>query len=134
LELALEVWASRPVVFKNGAPSQQFYANQIKQNYSESGLPLDFFNHCWKAHRYARVTDVCALVSYHATCEMVAKGKRQAMNLSVAQAEKHGCALPLADSLTRSQLAAFKRRREQPGRLTMQQRPEKFLARRAVRG
>ena len=34
LEFALEVWASRPAVFKNGATSQQGYANQIKGNYS----------------------------------------------------------------------------------------------------
>ena len=48
LEFALEVWDSRPAVFRNGAVSQQYYANTIRRNYSESGLPLAFFNHCWK--------------------------------------------------------------------------------------
>ena len=77
LSFALEVWHSRPAIIRNGAVSQQGYANSIRRNYSESGLPLAFFNHCWKAHRYSRILDMCALVSYHATCEMVAKTKRQ---------------------------------------------------------
>jgi hypothetical protein len=36
-------------------------------------MPLAFFNHCWKAHRYTRITNICQLASYHATCEMVAR-------------------------------------------------------------
>ena len=59
LEFALEVWASRPAVFKNGAVSQQGYANAIKGNYSHSGLPLAFFNHCWKAHRVHAACACC---------------------------------------------------------------------------
>ena len=31
--------------------------------------------------------------TYHATCEMVAKSKRQAMNNSISGVEKHGCAM-----------------------------------------
>ena len=121
LEFALEVWASRPPVFRNGALSQQHHANSIKGNYSESGMPLGFFNHCWKAHRYTKITDVCALQTYHVTCEMVAKTKRQAMNNSLAGVEKHGCALATEAILTRHQLKAYARRRTPPGRLTMQQ-------------
>ena len=121
LQFALEVWSSRPAVFKNGEMSQQGYANIIKGNYSESGLPLGFFNHCWKAHRYAKVTDACQLQTYHATCEMVAKSKRLAMNLSVAAASTLGCALSRAEALTTAQLHAFSRRARAPARLTMQQ-------------
>ena len=40
LEFALEVWRSRPAVFRNGAVSQQGYANSIRRNYSESGMPV----------------------------------------------------------------------------------------------
>ena len=121
LDFALEVWASRPAIIRNGAVSQQGYANQVRRNYSESGLPLGFFNHCWKAHRYTRVTDACQLQTYHATCEMVAKSKRQAMNASVDSIERLGC-VPSADRLlSHSQLRAFRRRKASPMRLTMRQ-------------
>ena len=116
------MWAARPPIFRNGEKSQQHYANVIKTNYSHSGLPLGFFNHCWKAHRFARVTDACTLQTYHATCEMVAKSKRQAMNNSISGVEKHGCAMATEGVLTRHQLRAYARRRVAPARLTMQQR------------
>jgi len=122
LEFASEVWASRPAVFRNGAVSQQGHANAIKSNYSESGMPLAFFNHCWKAKRHVHVTDPCALVSYHVTCEMVAKTKHAAMGAAIAMVAKHGCAISTPTALTRRQLNAFARRRESPHRLTMQQR------------
>ena len=67
----------------------QGYANSIRRNYSESGMPLAFFNHCWKAHRYTKILDYCGLVSYHATCEMVARSKRAAMNASVTPRWPH---------------------------------------------
>ena len=246
LEFASEVWASRPAVFRNGAVSQQGHANAIKGNYSESGMPLAFFNQCapahnprtpehqtqtqscmphtcaatramhmrprahatetiaemcvcrsaamqrrcaatqrrapnwvrgshrvcqmgllvrvcyvcvcddrlcdvvrwylalwghmrswraaayvhptralcscWKAKRHVHVTDPCALVSYHVTCEMVAKTKHAAMGAAIAMVAKHGCAISTPTALTRRQLNAFARRRESPHRLTMQQR------------
>ena len=121
LQFALEVWSSRPAVFKNGEMSQQGYANIIKGNYSESGLPLGFFNHCWKAHRYAKVTDACQLQTYHATCEMVARNKRQAMNNSITGVTKHGCALASPTELTKGQLNAFVKRKKRPMRLSMQE-------------
>ena len=127
LEFAREVWASRPKVFRNGAVSQQGYANQIRRNYSESGLPLAFFNHCWKAHRYTRIADACGLQTYHATCEMVAKSKRAAMNAAVVGVEQLGCSRSggggegsAGGGLSRAQLRAFRKRAAQPGRLTMQ--------------
>ena len=118
LDFALEVWASRPAVFKNGAMSQQGYANRIKHNYSHSGMPLAFFNHCWKAHRYVHITDACRLVSYHATCEMVAKSKRVSMNASVAQARRLGCAQSVPSALSAAQLGAFATRAARPTRLS----------------
>lgn len=119
LEFALEVWASRPAVFKNGAMSQQGYANLIKGNYSHSGLPLNFFNLCWKAQRYVKIVDQCELVTFHATCEMVAKTKRLSMNSSVNSAVKHSCALSQQKTLTMAQLGAFATRVTQPTRLTV---------------
>ena len=87
-------------------------------------MPLAFFNHCWRAHRFARVTDTCALQTYHATCEMVAKSKREAMNRSVASVTRHGCARAAPNVLTPQQLHAFMMRKAQPSRLTMQQRDD----------
>ena len=81
---------------------------------------LAFFNHCWKAHRYSRILDMCALVSYHATCEMVAKTKRHAMNSTVVSVASKGCPLSDANALTQAQLRAFRKRKVQPARLTMQ--------------
>jgi len=118
LDFALEVWASRPAVFKNGAMSQQGYANIIKTNYTHSGLPLDFFNVCWKAHRYAHIVDQCQLVTYHATCNMVAKDKRHSMNSSILATERRGCALSPPRALTPAQLGAFAAREVQPTRLS----------------
>ena len=84
-------------------------------------MPLGFFNHCWKAHRFAHITDACELVSYHATCEAIAKSKREAMNHSVAMIDRNRCATPREGVLTEHQLNAFMRRSAQPTRLyTMQ--------------
>lgn len=120
LEFAQEVWASRPPVFRNGAVSQQGYANSIKGNYSESGLPLSFFNHCWKAHRYTRISNPCELMSYHVTCEMVAKSKHTAMARAVSMVAAKGCGLSTPNTLTRSQLNALRKRQHAPRRLTRQ--------------
>jgi hypothetical protein len=118
LDFALEVWASRPAVFKNGATSQQGYANQIKANYSHSGMPLGFFNLCWKAHRYAAIVAPCELATYHATCEMVAKSKRASMNSSVAHVARLNCPPSLPSTLSAAQLHAFGAREHQPTRST----------------
>jgi hypothetical protein len=48
-------------VYVNGAVSQQGYANQIKGNYTHSGMPLGFYNYCWKVHRYAQISNICKL-------------------------------------------------------------------------
>lgn len=115
---AQEVWASRPAVFKNGAMSQQGYANIIKSNYSHSGLPLDFFNLCWKAHRFVHIVDPCQLATYHATCAMNAKDKRSVMNQSLALVERRGCDMPSPTALSAAQLTAFTARDAQPTRLS----------------
>lgn len=117
LDFALEVWGSRPAVFRNGAMSQQGYANAIKGNYSHSGLPLAFYNYCWKAHKYTYVVETCKLVTWHATCEMVAKSKRLAMNTSVSVSRRRGCATSVAHQLTAAQLGVFSHRPQQPKRL-----------------
>ena len=86
-------------------------------------MPLAFFNHCWKAHRYTKILDYCGLVSYHATCEMVARSKRAAMNSSLAYVQRLECPLSMSDALTHQQLKAYKKRKVPPARLTMQERP-----------
>lgn len=47
----------------NGAPSQQHYANVVNHNYSHTGLPLEFFNQCWKAVRYLSARTVVLTVT-----------------------------------------------------------------------
>ncbi|KAL1499910.1 hypothetical protein AB1Y20_012592 [Prymnesium parvum] len=89
LPFARSVWASRPSKLYNGAPSQQHYANVVKHNFTHTGLPLEFFNHCWKAvSRTVRITDPCALVTYHATCGMNSKEKITLMQNFVVKAQK----------------------------------------------
>ena len=57
--------------------SQQGYANAIKGNYSHSGLPLAFYNYCWKAHKasaMACVSDVSTAFSMHIVLHDILSG------------------------------------------------------------
>jgi len=94
------VWEARPASFVNALMSQQGYANIIRHNFSHSGLPRDFFNHCWHAHKSAGMKDVCALSTYHATCEQDAKSKRAGMQRILRVVEGRNCSLSAKGDLS----------------------------------
>ena len=106
IAFAAEVWESRHLSrMSNGEMSQQGYGNRLKGNYSHSGLPLAFFNHCWHAHHTAHAVDFCQIATYHATCEQSAAGKMALMNGTTKRTRT--CAHPSSSVLTPIQLAAF---------------------------
>ena len=119
LRFAEEVWASRPARFVKGEASQQAYANAIKGNYSHSGMPLGFFNHCWRKKssgiNITKLPTLCGLVTYHATCLGNAPLKQFRMNETVEFAKSQRCRPPLWEaSLTRTQLSVYSRRQRMP--------------------
>lgn len=93
IAFAEAVWSRRPRVFLNGEQSQQGYANEVKANFSHSGLPLDFFNHCWRTNRAASLHDICGALTYHATCALDSRAKLGLMSTVVQTAAGANCSL-----------------------------------------
>lgn len=78
LAFAQTVWNSRPDQFTNGDKSQQHYANVAKHSFSHGGLPLNYYNHCWRSK--VSVISRCRVVTMHATCEPSSSEKRKLMH------------------------------------------------------
>ena len=78
--------------------SQQGYANAIKGNYSHSGLPLAFYNYCWKAHKVcSRRESAAACVSVVSTASSMHIGLHVHSGSIGAQSTPKRC-LPSAAS------------------------------------
>ena len=89
LAFAQTVWDSRPAQFMNGDKSQQYYANVAKHNFSHGGLPLDYYNYCWR--KEVSIVNKCRVATMHATCGQSSSDKGRLMHSFVKTFS--GCAL-----------------------------------------